>query len=428
MAGQNLEFTISASDQASKVVTSVQGKIQNFGKDVGKSIAGVLGPMALVGYAVSAVTNYLADMEKKAKEAFDWGSKIADSAEKLNVTNFQFQQIQNAADATGQSVDDVGKAFKLAADLIAQGKAGNADAVAKLNALGISVEDLGKTKPEEVLERLAGAMAQGATPAEKMAIAMSALGSSAKDLQKVLEKGFDIQGAFMDTEGLNDAEIAILRKAKKREREKENREKLEDAKETARKEFSESTEGQKFRYKVFSETQGRHATDAELDAEMIRIEKLRKAEEEANKTIRDLDNRERDKASAERLKKIAEEKRAAEEAAAAAAKAAEEAERAKGKKKEEGEKAKKPPGAGKDLTEFPKALFSTAIAVSSMREIGGGMAGEVAISQEQYQQNQLELLRRAVAQLEIINDRNIGRVDFTKPEYRGIVPPNKFLA
>ena len=36
MAGQSLEFTINASDQASKVVTSVQNKINNFGKDVGK--------------------------------------------------------------------------------------------------------------------------------------------------------------------------------------------------------------------------------------------------------------------------------------------------------------------------------------------------------------------------------------------------------
>jgi hypothetical protein len=150
-------------------------------------------------------------MEKKAKEAFDFGAGLSDAAAKLGVTVEQFQQINNAAELTGSSVDEVGKAFLLAAKRLDEAKSGNQDAIDGLAALGISVEDLGKTKPEDVLSKLAGAMAAAQNPTEAMAISMAALGDSAKELQKVLAKGFDIKGAMVDTEGLTQAEADILK-------------------------------------------------------------------------------------------------------------------------------------------------------------------------------------------------------------------------
>jgi len=58
----DLSFTISANDQASKAVETVQKKIQDFGKDIAKMALGVAGPMALlqagIGLAIDKYKEY----------------------------------------------------------------------------------------------------------------------------------------------------------------------------------------------------------------------------------------------------------------------------------------------------------------------------------------------------------------------------------
>jgi hypothetical protein len=411
MAGQSLEFTISASDQASKVVTSVQKKIDNFGKDVGKSIAGVLGPMALAGLAVSKVTEYLAEMEKKAKEAFDFGAGLTDSANKLGVTAEQFQQITQAAQDTGLSVDEVGKAFLLAAKRIEDAKNGNQDAISGLDALGIGVEDLGKTKPEEVLAKLAGAMAAGKDPTEKMAIAMAVLGSSAADLQKVLAKGFDIAGAFEGANLIPDEDADLLRQAKNAKLKLELEEKVAEARKQAREEFSKTPEGKAFIDKNTKITSGgsqgfvfktETATDAQIDAEIKRVakEKKDKADKEAAEEAAKVANT---SAAAKALEKSASDKIKEEEA----------------KKKPEKEKAERTVKGAKMGTQSDAELGSISvksapIMVSSLREIGGGMAGEKIASQIDLQTIQVDLTRSMLTELQMLNNKSRDTVDFTK--------------
>jgi CRISPR/Cas system-associated protein Cas5 (RAMP superfamily) len=415
MAGQSLEFTISASDQASKVVTSVQNKIQNFGKDVGKSIAGVLGPMALVGFAVSKVTEYLAEMEKKAKEAFDFGAGLSNAADKLGVTVEQFQQINNAAEMTGSSVDEVGKAFLLAAKRLEEARSGNQDAIDGLGALGIGVEDLSKTKPEDVLARLAGAMAAGKDPTEAMAISMAALGNSAKELQKVLAKGFDIKGAMVDTEGLTQEEADILRESERKKREKANKEKVASAKQAARDEFLATEEGKAFvRNKLKEGTDltgggrgGVAVKSTAIDAEIARLgEEKRRREEEKRTAI--ATNPANVQAAAKALEK----------AAADVAKAEEE------KKKPEKERVERVAKGAKVGTQSEGELGSIAIKsaplmVSSLREIGGGMAGEKIAEQIDLQTIQVDLTRSMLTELQTLNNKSRDTVDFTKLPIQG---------
>lgn len=409
MAGQSLEFTISASDQASQVVTSVQKKIDNFGKDVGKSIAGMLGPMALVGFAVSKVTDYLAEMEKKAKEAFDFGASLSDAAEKLGVTVEQFQQIKNAAAATGSSIDDVAKAYKLAEKRLDEVKNGNLDALDSFNRLGFSIADLEKITPEDYLARTANAMAQATSPTEKMAIAMAALGKDASALQKVLEKGFDIQGAFLDTEGLSAKDADTFRKSERIKRAKENRDKLDDAKKIVkdeedfiRSEFLKTEEGKKFiKSRGKGSSKSFRLTDegrSEIDAE---IERLRLAK-----------------------KRIADEKNQAGNAPKAAAGLLDKSEKDKAKeeeakKKPEKEKAERTVKGAKMGTQSDAELGSISvksapIMVSSLREIGGGMAGEKIASQIDLQTIQVDLTRSMLTELQMLNNKSRDTVDFTK--------------
>jgi Cft2 family RNA processing exonuclease len=70
----SLEFKISADDQASRVVETVQHKITNFGKDIAKMALGIAGPAALVSLVFSKISDSIDEANKKTLEARDIGA------------------------------------------------------------------------------------------------------------------------------------------------------------------------------------------------------------------------------------------------------------------------------------------------------------------------------------------------------------------
>jgi hypothetical protein len=74
----DVSFTISANDQASKVVETVQKKIQNFGSDVAKLALGVAGPMALLQAGIGFVSDKWSEYKAKQQEALDAQKKAAE--------------------------------------------------------------------------------------------------------------------------------------------------------------------------------------------------------------------------------------------------------------------------------------------------------------------------------------------------------------
>lgn len=412
---QGIEFNIDAKDQASKVLNTVNKKIQDFGKEVGKSIISVVGPMALIGTAVSKVTDYLDEMKRKAEEAFNWGAGLKDSADKLGVTVEEFQKISAAADETGESVEKVAKAFKLASDLILSAKAGNKDAAAALEAMGLSTEKLADMKPQDVLKAIAAAMAATPDPANRAAIAIGALGKSAKELQDVLAKGFDIAGALESTEGLTNEEAAFLRQQKRDEQRKQNREKLKAARKQAAMAFLESDEGKAI---------------LEREQEAFRMEKARAAGAGAggmgmSLTAADIASRPAIQSEIQSILASREAARTAAVSASANPAAAEalrvRAENDDKKEKEAKEKeAKEPKGAkvgGVSNDAIGGVSIKTpALTVSSLREIGGAIAGEsMAGLPVDLLQVQVDIQKSMLKELETLNNRS---GDFTKPDPR----------
>lgn len=226
---QNLEFRITASDQASRVVASVQKKVTDFGKDIGQSIVAIAGPMALASMAISKITQKMEEAKQKSKEAFDWGTGLSKSARQMGVSVTDFQRIEYAAADTGMSVTEVGDAFKAANNLIQQAKQGNLAAAESLAAMGFSLMELDKIKPEDVIRRIGEAMATAEDPADKLKIAIGALGKEGEKLQAILAKGFDIAGAFKAKDGMTDAEADFLAEKDAEARGKANRERLVEA-------------------------------------------------------------------------------------------------------------------------------------------------------------------------------------------------------
>jgi hypothetical protein len=71
----DLSFTISAEDQASKAVETVQKKIQSFGSDIAKLALGVAGPMAALQAGIGYVSDKWTEYKKAQADAFEAGAK-----------------------------------------------------------------------------------------------------------------------------------------------------------------------------------------------------------------------------------------------------------------------------------------------------------------------------------------------------------------
>lgn len=411
---QSLELTIAAKDTASKVIQGVEQKVKNFGRDFGRQIAAMVGPMVLLNHAVGAIGAYMEKVAQKRKEAFDWGASLTASATKLNLTVEQFQAVEAAADATGESVDRVGKSFSLASNLIKSAKEGNLAAAESLEALGVNLTNIETTTPQDVLRALASALATTEDPAKRAQLAVAALGKSAAELQETLAKGFDISGALDTFAGLTTEEADFLRQQARRDREADNRERLAEARRQVAQRFLESDEGRGFlaaeqeriRSAVGPFGRGMSSMPASVLAQDPRIQ----AEVQA--------------ILAKRAAEAAAKKQVSPEVAGALARKAEEDSK---KEKEEEEKAKRAAstkretGAAKDRPlEQSRAREVT---VSSLRSIGGAFAGEVAGGVD-YNQVQTDLQRQMRDLLADIKRQGMGPTDITKPlPNGGYVPP-----
>lgn len=411
---QQLEFRISARDQASSVVTSVQKKVLDFGKDIGRSIGAALGPIALVTMAVQKIGEVMAENAAKRKEAFDWGADLSASAAALGVTVEQFQQLQEASSRTGQSVENIAKAWKLASDLIASAKAGNKEAIASLEALGIGLDELDKTKPEDVLGRLSGALATIEDPAKKGEAAIAALGKEAKNLQDVLEKGFDIAGAFQDTAGLSTEEAAELRRLQKEIQGEKNKQTLELARKQAADAFSarmlqeeaDIAQGNKTgpskdliefrrRVKEFQNQNGGRLPSME-EASAISGQMLREGITRPTPPP----PKPEDKPRGKRLLELGEE-------------------RNKPQDKPKDDKPKKEPEVKFKKPDVEAVAKTAAVTVSSLRAIGGGIAGE-QVGQFDVQQMQLDVQKQMRDLLQDIKGNLKPPTDFSKPVIDGM--------
>jgi len=132
----DLSFTISAQDQASRAVETVQKKIQAFGSDVAKLALGVVGPMALLQAGIGFVTEKWQEYKQAQQEAFDKGASgtyeevkaqeaLGDQLDKnlsilIAMAKVQQENAKNAEDIIAQEnkaieafyQTEAGKAFK----------------------------------------------------------------------------------------------------------------------------------------------------------------------------------------------------------------------------------------------------------------------------------------------------------------------------
>lgn len=464
----SLEFSINAKDNTSKVVDTVSKKINGFGTDLAKMALGVAGPMALVQLAISAIGEEIQKYKERVAEAIKFGSEIPNQAKALNITAEEYQRLGSAAEAAGVGIDSLAQAYIEVRKAIDAAKDPASSQAAALQALGFAAADIaaGAVKPIEVIERLGRAMATGADDATQFKIASGLLGASVEKLIPILRKAQEASQGYTDAgDVLTEEEAAILRESEMTKKKQELQEKVAEARKQAREKMFEGETGQgrlAIKQELFptlteeemrkqsggsmilegygrriNYQEGRRVADTFVkdkltDEERDLIIKEYAAREKARKEKEAADAQAAAKEAAEKLKVIADEaaaKKQKEKEAADAAKAEadkkkeaekEAAKAAADKKKEEEDKAKREKDElGKALDAEQKAKdAATKFTGSSLRDIGGALAGEAVTSGIDYQAAALDISQKILIELQKLNVKTLPEVpdtNFTKP-------------
>lgn len=458
-----LEFTISAKDQASQAVSTVQKKINDLGKDLARGFLSFAGPMALVQGAIGYVTDAIAEHKKKVQEAFDTYSGIGQKASDIGVAADEFLRLQQAAEASGASVDKVGKLFKEVTTIIQQATQSGSEQERMLKALGFSAEQIasGLLKPTEIIRAMAETLNSATTNTEQMSLATAMLGTNAAELIPLLQKADSILKGYGEDPGITPEEMALLERKKTKDKQKENKERVREAKKAAleeakampevqeqlKQQFPDLTEAQvreKFGSDMEAEAAGysdlvqgnddtwkhtgvykKEATDAEiLEALKIVEDRKRLAQRQVEdaagrERAAELHNVEMGRLNAEALRIVE-----TEMAKAEGDKAKEDEEALKKRRKDLGElldaEQKGKDDAAKEAAK--SAEKSSKLTVSSLREIGGAIAGEFVPGTSapvvDYQKESLTVEQKILGELEKLNngfnENKRPGVDFTK--------------
>lgn len=451
----DLEFRISARDQASNAIDAVKRKIMDFGKDIGKGLVAFAGPMALMNTAIGFVTEKIAEYKAKVEEAVGFANSLSQKAGDLGVTEDEFLRLSNAASATGVSLDKLAKSYKDLKDQLSQARGGGTELGNMLESLGFAAEDIaaGLVEPIEVIRRLGEAMTGAGDDTQAMAIATAVLGRDlAEKLLPALKEARDLSGEFNQTPGLSKEEADFLRAAELDKQKEANREKLalarrqsitkllggietdtevaQAAKSAGLDVKSNFKGGSTFGAWGLSGAVNQVMRDPALIEQFSNIikkraeaerERLRLANEAKAQAVLEARAREDARIAAEKADKDA--AKAKEKADADAAKAKQKADADAAKAKAEADKADREKvkqtldAIDEDKKNKEKARESAQkITLSSLREIGGALSGEMLTPPSvDYPKETLEIEKRILVELERLNGKIPGTsTDFTK--------------
>lgn len=449
----DLEFTISAKDQASRAVQTVQKKLQNFGSDLAKMALGFAAPLALAQMAFSAIGDAIAEHKKKVQDAIDNTAELANKSADLGVSVTEYQKLSAAADAAGMSIDKVAKAYTEVQKLLAGAVGGGNDTAKMLEVLGFAADDIAKglVKPMDVIEKLGAAMLGAKDDTTAMKIATAVLGETlAKELLPQLKAAGDLAAGFSEDSGITEEEANVIKQKKIRDKQKKNKEEAATAKKEATTEFLKTDKDAG----IIARQMGlvnEKATDAQALAKAKDVAGSWTGESEVmQKAVMEF-LKQRADAEKERLR-IANEAKANEIVAAAEALAAEnaatdvankaiddamaqaskdeeKAQKDDQKKSDDAKKAaekatedkakeeKKALGEALDA-EQKAATEPSKMTLSSLRDIGGGLAGEALVNDVDYQKQTLEINKSILVELQKLNVKTLPEVpastDFTK--------------
>lgn len=162
--------------ELSKGLRTAGHQVTEWANDVGKKLAAL--------FAVEKVFEF-------TKGLIEFGSKIADTAERLNVTTAEVQKLTYAAKLSGLELDDVAAAFdrlaKAKNKALEPGKSGESMRDA-FSGLGIAIADLQALSPDELFQKISEHIAATGANSTTAANAMEVFGRSGAKLIPMLKE------------------------------------------------------------------------------------------------------------------------------------------------------------------------------------------------------------------------------------------------
>ncbi len=177
LASGNIKNFVGSMTVMGEHMDSLQALLTPVNVGIGAVVAVIGGSVGIVAHAAESLAQY--------------GKQIEGTAASTGISTDAIQQWNFAAKSVGVDGKDATKAIEALADAQNKAVGGNKDAAAAFAAVGISLADLKKSSPDQLLPKLADAFQNSADGAGKSAVANELFGSSAAELIPLLDKGSD---------------------------------------------------------------------------------------------------------------------------------------------------------------------------------------------------------------------------------------------
>lgn len=161
----------------------VDKQLDDFEKSAGRVSSAVSSGFSKLAGIVSAVS-----IVRLTREMIEYAESLEVASARTGIAVENLQRLQFVASQSDVSVDAVTSSInKLQRELVTGGK----EATAAINRLGLSVNDLMMLEPDDQFLKIAGAIAEIPSPAERSAAAMEIFGRGGAELLPILTKGAD---------------------------------------------------------------------------------------------------------------------------------------------------------------------------------------------------------------------------------------------
>ena len=182
----NIRITADA-DNAKRELTQVEQILEKntqAAERSQKTIGGESGNGGLVG-VIGKLGGIMAGLGfvNAINKTIEWGGHLADLSAKTGITTEGLQRLELAGKLTGVSLEQMTSGVNMLQKRLA---GGDDNAVRAVNTLHLSLTDLLKSSPDEMMIRISEAIATIPDPAERTRVAMELLGRSGAALLPVL--------------------------------------------------------------------------------------------------------------------------------------------------------------------------------------------------------------------------------------------------
>lgn len=183
------------STKASEEGSSAAEKFGKAWEGVKAGLEAAVAAVAAMGAAVVAAGKEIVDLANQTAEA---GDHIDKMSQKIGISAEAYQEWAYVCERSGASVDNLQAGMKTLAGVIGDAGNGSDTAAKKLEAVGLSIEDLDGKSQEQQLQLVIDALQKMGSWSERTAAATDLLGKSATDLGAVLNM------TAKDTQALKD--------------------------------------------------------------------------------------------------------------------------------------------------------------------------------------------------------------------------------